>query len=391
MKEAYDRALSGESFTKNLELAHDKVNITYNENRYSPIIDEYGKIIGLTAIVQDVTEARKLEITNRLNELRYSALFSGASDAIFIANAKTGIIEDANLKACELIGYEKHEIIGMHQMQLHPESELAFIQKSFQEFTSSDGYHSVECHALHKSGAKIPVLITSGDSFQIGEHFYIAGYFKNLSQVKEAESKIESTLTLLSNAENISHTGSVEINMLDGSRIWSDELFRILGYEPGEVKPERELFLSKVIPEERDSFVQWQIGAFNNPGKSGPIEVGIVRKDGEQRVLLISGMTYCDETGTPYKHIAVLNDITDRHKMLKDLEKQNKQLMEIAWSQSHLVRAPLSRIMGLASAIQNGIVEDEKLSEFLHYIQQSALELDNVIRHITNNTTQQDH
>jgi PAS domain S-box-containing protein len=386
MKEAYDRALTGESFTKNLELAHDKVNITYNENRYSPIIDEYGKIIGLTAIVQDVTEAKKLEISNRLNELRYSAIFTGASDAIFIANAKTGIIEDANLKACELIGYEKSEIIGMHQMQLHPESELAFIQKSFQEFTSDDSYHSVECHALHKSGAKIPVLITSGSTFQIGEQFYIAGYFKNLSQVKEAESKVESTLALLSNAENISHTGSVEINMLAGSRIWSDELFRILGYEPGEVKPERELFISKVIPAEREQFINWQEETLGKSGKAGPIEVTILRKDGLERVLLISGMTYCDETGTPYKHIAVLNDITERHKMLKDLEKQNKQLLEIAWSQSHLVRAPLSKIMGLASAIQNGIVEEEKLSEFLHYMQESALELDKVIRHISNKT-----
>jgi len=98
-------------------------------------------------------------------------------------------------------------------------------------------------------------------------------------------------------------------------------------------------------------------------------------------------MTYCDETGSAYRHIAVLNDITERHKMLKDLEKQNKQLLDIAWSQSHLVRAPLSKIMGLSSAIQNGIVEQEKLGEFLHYIQQSALELDNVIRQITNHTT----
>ena len=386
MKEAYDRALSGESFTKSLELAHDKVNITYNENRYSPIIDEHGKIIGITVIVQDVTEAKKTELSNRLNELRYSAIFSGASDAIFIANAQTGIIEDANLKATELIGFSKEEIIGMHQMQLHPASELEFIKKSFAEFTKDAKYHSVECHVLHKSGTTIPVLITAGSTFQIGDHFYLAGYFKDLSDFKAAESKIESTLELLSNAETISHTGSVEINMLNGSRIWSDELFRILGYEPGEVQPNRELFISKVVPEERDAFIQWQIDAFENHGKAGPIEFAINRNDGLRRVLLISGMTYCDDTGKAYKHIAVLNDITERHKMLKNLEKQNKQLLEIAWSQSHLVRAPLSRIMGLAAAIQKGIIEQEKIDEFLNYMLQSAHELDKVIREIINKT-----
>lgn len=386
IKKSYDRALSGESFKIDESFSFDGIHTTYFENRYSPIIDEYGKIIGITVIVQDVTEVKNTELSNRLNELRYSAIFSGASDAIFIANAKTGIIEDANLKACELIGYKKEEIIGMHQMQLHPESELAFIQKSFQDFTSNDAYHTVECHALHKSGTHIPVLITAGSTFQIGDQFYLAGYFKDMSEFKAAESKIESTLELLSNAESISHTGSVEINMLNGSRIWSDELFRILGYEPGEVQPNRELFIGKVVPEERDAFVKWQIDAFENKGKSGPIEFTITRNDGLKRILLISGMTYCDDTEKAYKHIAVLNDITERHKMLKDLEKQNKQLLEIAWSQSHLVRAPLSRIMGLASAIQKGIIEKEKMGEFLNYMLQSAHELDDVIREISNKT-----
>ncbi len=386
MKEAYDRALNGESFTKNLELAHDKINITYNENRYSPIIDENGQIIGLTAIVQDVTEVKKTELSNRLNELRYSAIFSGASDAIFIANAATGIIEDANLKATELIGYSKEEIIGMHQVQLHPASELDFIKRSFAEFTEDANYHSVECHVVHKSGSNIPVLITAGTTFQIGDNYYLAGYFKDMSEFKAAESKIESTLELLSNAESISHTGSVEINMLNGSRIWSDELYRILGYQPEEVEPQRELFISKVIPEERDGFIKWQIAAFENQGKASPIEVTIKRKDGLERVLLVSGMTYFDESGKPYKHIAVLNDITERQKMLKGLEKQNKQLLEIAWSQSHLVRAPLSKIMGLSAAIQNRLINEEKVEEFLNYIQQSAQELDNVIRQISNKT-----
>jgi PAS domain S-box-containing protein len=386
IKESYDRAFQGESFKKELALAHDGVNITYNENRYSPIIDENGQIIGITVIVQDVTEVKKTELSNRLNELRYSAIFSGASDAIFIANAKTGIIEDANLKACELIGTSKEEIIGMHQIQLHPASELAFIKKSFEEFIAHESYHSVECHVLHKSGSKIPVLITAGSTFQIGDQYYLAGYFKDMTQVKAAESKIESTLELLSNAETISHTGSVEINMLNGSRIWSDELYRILGYAPGEVEPQRELFISKVVPEERDAFIQWQMDAFEHKGKAGPIEFSINRNDGLRRVLLISGMTYCDDTGMVYKHIAVLNDITERHKMLKDLEKQNKQLLEIAWSQSHLVRAPLSRIMGLASAIQKGIIEEEKMEEFLNYMLQSAHELDKVIREITDKT-----
>lgn len=386
IKDSYDRALKGESFKKDMVLDHDGKGLTFNENRYSPIVDPNGEIIGLTAIVQDVSEAKMTELSNRLNELRYSALFTGASDAIFIANSKTGIIEDANLKACELLGYQKEEVVGMHQIQLHPPAELDFVKEKFAEFTTDKNFHSVECNTLHKSGKIIPVLITSSRPFQVADKFYTAGYFKDLREVKEAASKVESTLELLSNAESITHTGSVEINMRNGSRIWSDEFFRILGYEPGEVIPNREFFINMILPSEKERFLQWQVNAFEQEGKAGPVTFSIVRKDGQERVLLISGMTYFDETKHPYKHIAVLNDITERDQMMKDLEKQNKKLMDIAWSQSHLVRAPLARIMGLATAIQNGLVEKGQIAEFLGYIQQSATELDNVIKDITNKT-----
>ncbi|MEI8075500.1 MAG: PAS domain S-box protein [Bacteroidota bacterium] len=383
IKDAYDLALSGKSFKKDLALDHDGVNVTFNENIYSPIIGQNGEIIGITVIVRDVTEVKKIERSNRLNEMRYSALFTGASDAIVIANSKTGIIEDANVKACELLGYSITELIGLHQINLHPNSEHAFIKQKFLEFAESTFFHSVESNALHKSGKVIPVLVTAGSAFQVEDNFYLAGYFKDLSDVKAAESKIESTLELLSSAENISHTGSVEINMYTGARIWSDEFFRILGYEPGEVKPKRELFIDHIHPKEKEEFVKWQIAALEKEGKSASIEVTIISKDRLERVMLISGMTYFDQSGHPFKHIAVLNDITDRYRMIKDLEKQNQQLMEIAWSQSHLVRAPLARIMGLANAIQRGVIENKQIPEFLNYIQESAQELDQVITEIT--------
>jgi DNA-binding response OmpR family regulator len=66
------------------------------------------------------------------------------------------------------------------------------------------------------------------------------------------------------------------------------------------------------------------------------------------------------------------------------LRRQNQALKEIAWSQSHQVRAPLSRILGLISLLrdENNHAEDE-LSELLDFMQTSADELDEIVREIS--------
>jgi signal transduction histidine kinase len=63
------------------------------------------------------------------------------------------------------------------------------------------------------------------------------------------------------------------------------------------------------------------------------------------------------------------------------IERQNKILIEYAFSNAHNVRGPLARILGLASLMS---MEDdpELLKEYNTYIYVSAQELDNVIRAI---------
>jgi len=68
------------------------------------------------------------------------------------------------------------------------------------------------------------------------------------------------------------------------------------------------------------------------------------------------------------------------------LEKQNETLKEISWMQSHVIRAPLARIIGLIPLINDvkeNRIEREKM---LNYLVTSANELDDVIRDITDKT-----
>ncbi len=81
--------------------------------------------------------------------------------------------------------------------------------------------------------------------------------------------------------------------------------------------------------------------------------------------------------------IILANDVTERNAYVEAIEKQNEKLKEIAWIQSHVVRAPLSRMMGLIDIIKNYRIDDIENEELLNYLLVSAEELDNVIKDIS--------
>ncbi len=88
------------------------------------------------------------------------------------------------------------------------------------------------------------------------------------------------------------------------------------------------------------------------------------------------------------KFIGVEEDITEKRETLSNLESKNKQLARIAWEQSHLVRAPLARIIGLVNLFTNNIVSEEEKIQYLKYLQVSAEELDSVIKAIVIKTNE---
>lgn len=66
----------------------------------------------------------------------------------------------------------------------------------------------------------------------------------------------------------------------------------------------------------------------------------------------------------------------------RKIEKQNEVLKEITWIQSHVVRAPLSRIMAMTSILKENENTEEEKAFFIDNIIISSNELDDVIKEI---------
>ncbi|SEL66924.1 PAS domain S-box protein [Parapedobacter koreensis] len=86
--------------------------------------------------------------------------------------------------------------------------------------------------------------------------------------------------------------------------------------------------------------------------------------------------------------LILAQDITEKLNHIEAIETQNRKLQEIAWMQSHVVRAPLARIMGLVDLIQNFPESGVENGELLDSINGSAIELDDILKAITNKAEQ---
>jgi len=80
-------------------------------------------------------------------------------------------------------------------------------------------------------------------------------------------------------------------------------------------------------------------------------------------------------------------DATENTRYLHTIEKQNRNLKDIAWMQSHVMRAPVARVLGLVELLkaEKDTVGDSVI-EIIELIESSSMEMDEVIREITNKT-----
>ncbi|SFG00938.1 PAS domain S-box protein [Salegentibacter agarivorans] len=115
-------------------------------------------------------------------------------------------------------------------------------------------------------------------------------------------------------------------------------------------------------------------------------EYRIYTEDGSLAFLVDRCYIVRNENGDPIRSVGAALDVTTSRKQIKKIKKQNKKLREIAWVQSHIVRAPLSSIMGLIDLIKQTDKNEKSFEEIIDMILTAAEELDKVIHDIVDRT-----
>lgn len=128
-------------------------------------------------------------------------------------------------------------------------------------------------------------------------------------------------------AERIAHTGSLEWYTKTARMIWSDELFRILGFGPGSFVPTYKNFTASIHPLDAKEVLGGIRKSFadHTPYEA---EFRIVRPDKTVRDVRMLGEVFSGAKGQPLKMNGSVQDITEHRLIEKRLALQYEELLK---------------------------------------------------------------
>jgi signal transduction histidine kinase/CheY-like chemotaxis protein len=134
---------------------------------------------------------------------------------------------------------------------------------------------------------------------------------RDRAERKQAEEQLRRSEAFLAEGQRISHTGSWGWVFSSGKVVWSEEHYRVLGFEPGKQEPSVDLFLSALHPEDR-SRIRQTIEEATRAKQPYAMSYRVVMPDGSIRHLRSVGRPVQAETGEVDELIGTTSDITER-------------------------------------------------------------------------------
>ena len=132
------------------------------------------------------------------------------------------------------------------------------------------------------------------------------------SERKNVEEALRESESRLQRAQEISHIGSWEFDLINNLLIWSDETYRIFGLKPQEFEATYEAFLKYVHPDDRAAVDTAYSGSLRDGRNNYEIEHRIVRKNGGIRFVHEKCEHVRDETGQIIRSYGMVRDITEQ-------------------------------------------------------------------------------
>lgn len=157
----------------------------------------------------------------------------------------------------------------------------------------------------------------------------IIGTCLDISELRETTQKLSQNEILLKEAESISHNGSFEwFNGVDYI-FWSEELFRIHGFEPNSVNITFKFYESLIHPDDIDRLFKLKEKIADTKSNFA-LEFKVIRPDKEVRYVYLTAKVILKSDGNINKIIGNLQDITELKNAAILLEKTESIYKTIA-------------------------------------------------------------
>jgi PAS domain S-box-containing protein len=197
--------------------------------------------IEVIGAVTDITEGKT-------NEDKIRRLVEAGILGIFFANVEGEIVE-ANQAFLQMLQYDRQDLVSgrLRWADLTPAEWRERDERSLTEFLETGVFH-YEKEYFRKDGSRVPVLV-GGARLQSPNEGVV--FVLDLTEQKRAEEKIRRSESYLAEAQRLSKTGSWANAGTGEPRYWSEECYRMLGFDPAEPLPSLETIFHRIHPDDR--------------------------------------------------------------------------------------------------------------------------------------------
>jgi PAS domain S-box-containing protein len=217
---------------------------------------------------------------------------------------------------------------------------------------------------LHTTGH--PILNESGDLAEF------VGTAMDVTAAKQAEEALRRSESYLADAQRLTRTGSWAWNLATRQSVyWSQENFRLFGFDPEGGIPSDEAFYQRIHPEDRDRVRREVFLERPDEGSHFDAEFRIVLPGGAIRYVRSTGHPVRDISGDLLEYVGTSIDVTERKRADEERERLRQvqadlahlsrvtTMGELTASLAHEIRQPISAAVIDAKACLRWLGRDE--------------------------------
>ncbi|TKC57641.1 PAS domain S-box protein [Pedobacter hiemivivus] len=338
---------------------------------------------GLSIYFKDITERRNSVIKLEKEKQKYIELFNLSPVPQWVYDLNSLQFLNINEAAIQHYGYNRAEFMEMTILDVRPEEDMDCL---FDILTKEDSIglfdKSIVRH-IKKNGDMIYVCVEGNNVLFEGKSARLVMIIDRTAEMR-AKQAMEESIERFNIVSKATSDAIWDWNILTGEMIWNRGIAGIFGHK--KTSSTEEWWRSHVHPEDLEDVIKKVDFLIKNKKQRIKIDYRFRCADGSYKFVQDRAFILFDQLGQPIRMIGSMQDITARVSRIRAIEEQNSRLREISWIQSHKIRSPLSKILGLVSLINLHDIDLMSVKELIPHLKASSEELDMVLKDIIKKT-----
>ncbi|OYR49360.1 PAS domain-containing sensor histidine kinase [Halorubrum sp. Ea1] len=299
--------------------------------RKSPVYDDEGEIVAVCGVSTNITEQKEGERALQQLKDRLELAVEGAQLGIWDWDMTTDEVE-FNDQWARMLGHSADEIeprLEEWERRVHPD-DLGPVEDALSDHMAGETeYYDTEHRMRTASGewkwirGVGKIVERDGD----GEPVRAVGIHLDIDERKRRETELERTRALIERTQESASIGWWEVDLIDESLTWSDEVYRIHGV-PVEESIDLEEAIEYYHPADRET-IETAFDRLTEEGEPYDLELRIVTASGQTRWVRGIGDPQFDNAGNVVGALGLFQDITERKEYEIALESTREELREI--------------------------------------------------------------